>query len=136
MPVLHGLNGEDGTLQGMLELFDVPYTSAGVMGSAVGMDKIAMKQLFRGCGFPVLDDAFIDRSQWKKDRKGCVEKIEGALRYPVFVKPANLGSSIGISRADNRQALSDALDVAAAYDRRLLVERGLTKFQEIGRAHV
>ena len=131
MPVLHGMNGEDGTLQGMLEMWGVPYTSSGVLGSAVGMDKIAMKQLFRGCGFPVLDWVGLDRGQWFDEREAILDRVESVLPYPVFVKPANLGSSIGISRADNRQALSDALDVAAAYDRRLLVERGLTKFQEV-----
>lgn len=131
MPVLHGMNGEDGTLQGMLEMWGVPYTSSGVLGSAVGMDKIAMKQLFRGCGFPVLDWVGVDRGQWFDERETILDRVESVLPYPVFVKPANLGSSIGISRADNRQALSDALDVAAAYDRRLLVERGLTKFQEV-----
>ena len=131
MPVLHGMNGEDGTLQGMLEMWGVPYTSSGVLGSAVGMDKIAMKQLFRGCGFPVLDWVGVDRGQWFDEREAILDRVESVLPYPVFVKPANLGSSIGISRADNRQALSDALDVAAAYDRRLLVERGLTKFQEV-----
>ena len=131
MPVLHGMNGEDGTLQGMLEMWGVPYTSSGVLGSAVGMDKIAMKQLFCGCGFPVLDWVGVDRGQWFDEREAILDRVESVLPYPVFVKPANLGSSIGISRADNRQALSDALDVAAAYDRRLLVERGLTKFQEV-----
>ena len=115
MPVLHGMNGEDGTLQGMLEMWGVPYTSSGVLGSAVGMDKIAMKQLFRGCGFPVLDWVGVDRGQWFDEREAILDRVESVLPYPVFVKPANLGSSIGISRADNRQALSDALDVAAAY---------------------
>ena len=127
----HGMNGEDGTLQGMLEMMDVPYTSSGVMGSAVGMDKIAMKQLFRSCGFPVLPDTWIDRASWKKDRAACIAKIEGALPYPVYVKPANLGSSIGIKRANDRASLEDALDVAASFDRRILVEKGVVKRREV-----
>ena len=128
---MHGMNGEDGTLQGMLEMMDVPYTSAGVMGSSVGMDKIAMKQLFRSCGFPVLPDVWIDRAMWKKDRAACVEKIEAALKYPVYVKPANLGSSIGIKRANDRKGLEEALDVAASFDRRILIEKGVTKRREV-----
>lgn len=128
---LHGMNGEDGTLQGMLEMLDVPYTSCGVLGSSVGMDKIAMKQLFLGCGFPVLPYAWIDRASWKRDRAGCVAKVEAALSYPVYVKPANLGSSIGIKRADDRKGLEDALDVAAAFDRRILIERGIVQRVEV-----
>ncbi len=128
---MHGMNGEDGTLQGMLEMMDVPYTSSGVMGSSVGMDKIAMKQLFRGCGFPVLPDTWIDRASWKKDRDACVRKVEAALDYPVYVKPANLGSSIGIKRANDRAGLEDALDVAVSFDRRVLVEKGVEKRREV-----
>ena len=128
---MHGMNGEDGTLQGMLELLDVPYTSSGVMGSSVGMDKIAMKQLFLGCGFPVVPYTWIDRSAWKKDRAACVAKVEAALSYPVYVKPANLGSSIGIKRANDRAGLEEALDVAASFDRRILIEKGVEKRREV-----
>ena len=131
MPVLHGMNGEDGTLQGMLEMLDVPYTSAGVLGSAVGMDKIAMKLLFKGCGFPVLSAEWLERDEWARDGQAVIQKIEKALAYPLYVKPANLGSSIGISRADDREGLCRALDVAAAYDRRILVEKGVTDLKEI-----
>lgn len=131
LPVMHGVNGEDGTLSGMLELFDVPYAASGVLGSAVGMDKIAMKILFRGCGFPVLDAEYLERGQWRGDPDGVIERIERALSYPVYVKPANLGSSIGISRASNRDELIRALDVAASFDRRLLVEKGVTKLTEV-----
>ena len=127
----HGMNGEDGTLQGMLEVMDVPFTSSGVMGSSVGMDKIAMKQLFIGCGFPVLPYTWIDRAAWKKDRAACIAKIEAALDYPVYVKPANLGSSIGIKRAGDRKGLEDALEVAASFDRRVLVEKGVEKRREV-----
>lgn len=131
LPVMHGMNGEDGTLQGMLELWNVPYTSAGVLGCAVGMDKIAMKQLFRGCGFPVLPDVWADRGEWEKDREGVLDRAEAAISYPMFVKPANLGSSIGISRACNRAALAEAIDVAASYDRRILIEQGVSELEEV-----
>lgn len=131
LPVMHGMNGEDGTLQGMLELWNVPYTSAGVLGCAVGMDKIAMKQLFRGCGFPVLPDVWADRGEWEKDREGVLDRAEAAVSYPMFVKPANLGSSIGISRACNRAALAEAIDVAASYDRRILIEQGVSELEEV-----
>ena len=131
MPVLHGMNGEDGTLQGMLELFNVPYTSSGVLGCAVGMDKIAMKQMFRGCGFPVLPDIWAERDEWEKDRDAVIARAEAALPYPMFVKPANLGSSIGISRANDRDGLIHAMDVAVSYDRRVLIERGVTAITEV-----
>ncbi len=131
MPVMHGMNGEDGTLQGLLELWNVPYTSAGVLGCAVGMDKIAMKQFFRGCGFPVLPDTWIDRAQWAADREGVIARCEEKLPYPMFVKPANLGSSIGISRANDRDGLIHAIDVACHYDRRILIEQGVANIQEV-----
>lgn len=131
MPVLHGMNGEDGTLQGMLELWGVPYTSSGVLGSSVGMDKIAMKQLFKGCGFPVLPGEWVDRAQWAAGREAVLDRLEAALPYPMFVKPANLGSSIGISRADDRASLASGLDVAVSYDRRILVEQGVAQLSEV-----
>ncbi len=125
--VMHGLNGEDGTLQGMLELANVPYTSTGVAGSAVGMDKIMMKQFFRGADLPILPDCWYTRSMWEKDKTAILDDVEKKLGYPVFVKPANLGSSIGVSRADDREGLEDSLDLAFDYDRRVLVEKGLDK---------
>ena len=125
--VMHGLNGEDGTLQGMLELANLPYTSTGVAGSAVGMDKIMMKQFFKGADLPVLPGAWYTRSAWEKDRAAILDDAEKQLGYPVFVKPANLGSSIGVSRADDREGLEDSLDLAFDYDRRVLVEKGLDK---------
>lgn len=125
--VMHGLNGEDGTLQGMLELANLPYSSTGVAGSAIGMDKIMMKQFFRGAGdLPVLPDCWFTRSMWQKDQESVLNEAE-KLGYPVFVKPANLGSSIGVSRADNREGLIDSLELAFDYDRRVLVEKGLDK---------
>ncbi len=131
IPVMHGLHGEDGSLQGMLELADIPYASTGVTGSAVGMDKIMMKQCFRGCGFPVLPDCHLLRSAWKQDPEAAYDAVEKALPYPVFVKPANLGSSIGVSRADDRASLADALELAFSYDRRVLVEKGLDRPVEV-----
>lgn len=131
MPIMHGMNGEDGSLQGMLELFNVPYTSAGIMGCAVGMDKITMKQLFRGCGLPVVDDVWFERAEWGENRSAIMDKCEEKLHYPMFVKPANLGSSIGISRADSREGLEDAIDTACAYDRRILVEQGVEEMREV-----
>lgn len=124
--VMHGLNGEDGTLQGMLELANLPYTSTGVAGSAIGMDKIMMKQFFRGAGtLPVLPDLWFTRSMFEKDSKAVIRKVAETLGYPVFVKPANLGSSIGVSRADDDEGLMDSLELAFDYDRRVLVEKGL-----------
>lgn len=131
LPAMHGLNGEDGTLQGMLDLMNVPYTSSGVMGSAVGMDKITMKRVFRGCGFPVLPDTWAERAEWEKNRDIVISRAEREVGYPMFVKPANLGSSIGISRADNREGFVKAMEVAVSYDRRVLIEKGLTEIDEV-----
>lgn len=131
IPVMHGLHGEDGSLQGLLELAGLPYASTGVTGSAVGMDKITMKRFFRGCGFPVLPDCAVTRSQWDADADSVCAAIEGALPYPVFVKPACLGSSIGVSRADDPSSLREALQLAFSYDRRVLVEQGLDKPIEV-----
>ncbi len=131
VPVMHGLNGEDGTLQGMLELFNVPYTSAGVLGSAIGMDKIAMKLLFKGCGFPVLEGIWFDRVRWSENREAVMDEAVEKLGFPLVVKPANLGSSIGINMAHDRDALEDAIDTALAYDRRVLIEVGVKPLREV-----
>ena len=125
--VMHGLNGEDGTLQGLLELANVPYTSTSVAGSAVGMDKILMKQVFRGAGLPVLPDTWFTRTFYEKDPEAVIRQVEDDIGYPVFVKPANMGSSIGVSRAGNAEELKDSLTLAFEYDRRVLVEKGLNK---------
>lgn len=125
IPVLHGLHGEDGSIAGLLELMDLPYAASGIAGSAVGMDKIMMKRLFAGNGFPVLKDTWLSRSAFEKDPEAACLQVEAALPYPVFVKPANLGSSIGVSRAGNRAELMDALTLAFSLDRRVLVEEGL-----------
>lgn len=131
MPVMHGMNGEDGTLQGMLELWGVPYTSAGVLGSSLGMDKIAMKRMFKAYGLPVLSDTTVDRAEWKKDRKAVIDRVKKTLSFPVYVKPANLGSSIGINRADDEVGLENAIDIAVSYDRRVLIEKGVSDLMEI-----
>ena len=131
IPVFHGWHGEDGTIQGLLEMANIPYASSGVLGSAIGMDKIAMKQILRGAGFPVLDFVWFTREQLKNDRKAVIERIEKEIKYPAFIKPAALGSSIGVSRAKNRDELERALDVAASYDRRILVEVGVVHPVEI-----
>ena len=125
--VMHGLHGEDGTIQGLLELANVPYTSTGVAGSALGMDKIMMKQFFRGADLPVLPGIGVTRTRYLSEPKSVFEEVEKELGYPVFVKPANLGSSIGVSRADDRESLEDSLELALEYDRRVLIEAGLDK---------
>lgn len=131
IPVLHGLHGEDGTLQGLLEMANIPYASSGVLGSSVGMDKIAMKQILRGAGLPVLDFVWFTRAQLETQRGEIIDRIEKKLKYPVFVKPAALGSSIGVSRAGDREELERAIDLAASYDHRILVEVGIVNPVEI-----
>ena len=131
LTVMHGMNGEDGTLQGMLEMWNIPYTSSGVLGSSLGMDKIAMKQMFRAYGLPVVEDVCIDRKRWQEDRKGVLNEITAKLPFPLFVKPANLGSSIGISRVDDGAKLESAIDTAVSYDRRVLIEKGISELMEI-----
>ena len=130
-PCMHGTHGEDGTLQGLLELANVPYVGTGVVGSAVGMDKIIMKAAFAAAGLPLLPYRWFRRSQWEHEPATVLEQIERELTYPLFVKPANLGSSIGISQARNGDELEAALAIAAQYDRRLLVEQALEGAIEI-----
>ena len=131
IPVMHGLHGGDGSVQGLLELANIPYASTGITGSAVGMDKITMKRFFRGMGYPVLPDCALTRAQWEKNADAALDQVEKSLPYPVFVKPACLGSSIGVSRADGRDKLREALQLAFSYDRRVLVEQGLDKPIEV-----
>lgn len=125
IPVMHGMHGEDGTLQGLLEMCNIPYASPGVGASALGMDKVYMKDFFRGCGFPVLPSTWFLRKAWEADPEGTMDQIEKALSYPVFVKPASLGSSIGVGRAEDRKNLKEALEVAFEFDRKVLVEKGI-----------
>src|SRR5579862_4185460 len=124
-PVLHGTFGEDGTIQGLLELADIPYVGAGVLGSAAGMDKDIMKSLFRAAGLPIVKHVTILRSEWEADSRKMRKLIESKLRYPVFVKPANLGSSVGISKAHDRKELGPAIEEAAKFDRKIVIEQGV-----------
>jgi D-alanine-D-alanine ligase len=124
-PVLHGTFGEDGTIQGLFELADIAYVGSGVLGSATGMDKTVMKQLFAAAGLPQTPHVNLLRSEWKSDAKRCIKRIEKKLTYPVFVKPANLGSSVGISKVHDRSELAPAMDLAASFDRKLIIEQGV-----------
>lgn len=125
-PVLHGTFGEDGTIQGLLEMADIPYIGCGVLASSCGMDKTVMKVLFRDAGLPICKHVWFLRSEWEADTDRMVGDVERTLGYPVFVKPANLGSSVGISRANDSIDLRKAVDLAAEYDRKIIVEEGLT----------
>jgi len=124
-PVLHGTFGEDGTIQGLFELAGIAYVGSGVLGSSAGMDKDVMKRLFAQAGLPMVKHVTLLRAEWEKSPRKSIAKIEAALKYPVFVKPANLGSSVGISKAHDRKELGPALDMAAKYDRKLVVEQGV-----------
>jgi D-alanine-D-alanine ligase len=124
-PVLHGTFGEDGTIQGLLELADIPYVGAGVLGSAAGMDKDIMKSLFIAAGIPIVKHVTILRGAWEKDPKKVQKLVESKLKYPVFVKPANLGSSVGISKARDRKELGPAIEEAAKFDRKIVIEQGV-----------
>jgi D-alanine-D-alanine ligase len=124
-PVLHGTFGEDGTIQGLLELADIPYVGAGVLGSAAGMDKDVMKSLFRSSGLAIVKHVTFLRSEWEDEPKKIQKLVESKLKYPVFVKPANLGSSVGISKAHDRKELGPAIEEAAKFDRKIVVEQGV-----------
>jgi D-alanine-D-alanine ligase len=124
-PVLHGTFGEDGTIQGLFELAGIAYVGSGVLGSAAGMDKDAMKRLFAQAGLPIVKHVTLLRNEWEKSPRKAIAKIEKALKYPLFVKPANLGSSVGISKAHDRKELGPALNEAAKYDRKLVIEEGV-----------
>ncbi len=124
-PVLHGTFGEDGTIQGLLELADIAYVGAGVLGSAAGMDKDVMKQLFRSAGLPLVKHVTVLRRDWERDPRKVQRLVETKLKYPVFVKPANLGSSVGISKAHNHQELPAAINTAAEFDRKIVIEQGV-----------
>jgi len=125
VPMLHGTFGEDGTVQGLLELVDVPYVGACVMASAVSMDKGTMKILFRAHGLPVCDFLIIMRKQWQAQRDAKIEEISSKIGFPLFVKPTNLGSSIGISKITSPDKLPEAIDLACEYDRKIIVEKGI-----------
>jgi len=124
-PVLHGTFGEDGTIQGLLELADLAYVGSGVLGSAAGMDKDVMKSLFRAAGLPIVKHVTILRGNWEAEPKKAQKLVESKLKYPVFVKPANLGSSVGISKARNSKELGPAIYEAAKFDRKIVIEQGV-----------
>ncbi|MGH2757195.1 MAG: D-alanine--D-alanine ligase family protein [Actinomycetota bacterium] len=130
VPAIHGTFGEDGTLQGLLELADIPYTGSGVLGSAVGMDKVAMKAAFKAAGLPIVPDILIQPPELD-DLEIATDRAEGAIGYPAFVKPTRLGSSVGIGKATDHESLTNALDIARRYDRRVLVEKAMDGCIEI-----
>ncbi|MFN2173339.1 MAG: D-alanine--D-alanine ligase family protein [Candidatus Promineifilaceae bacterium] len=125
MPILHGTYGEDGTVQGLLELASLPYVGAGVVGSAVAMDKAIFKYVMEANGIPVVDWKLVTEEMWRSHSQGVLDAIEAKLEYPVFTKPANLGSSVGISKCHNRTELESGIEEALQYDRRLVVEQGI-----------
>ena len=124
-PVLHGTYGEDGTIQGLLEMAGVPYVGCGVLASANGMDKVVMKQLFQHAGLTIIDYLWFLRSTWEEKTEEIIKRITRSLGFPVFVKPANLGSSVGISKASTKDELRAAVNDAARYDRKVVVERAV-----------
>lgn len=130
-PTIHGSHGEDGTLQGLLELADIPYVGCAVLGSALANDKIMTKMILQQHGLPVVEGLSFTRSEWLDEPDAIIQQITTTLRYPVFVKPATLGSSIGIGKANDEQMLRVSLDIAANFDRRILVETGVTDGIEI-----
>jgi len=130
-PVLHGTFGEDGTIQGLFELADVAYVGAGVVGSAVGMDKGVFKEVMRANDIPVVESVIVLRSEIEEDMNAVIEKAEKVGAYPLFAKPANLGSSVGITKCHNRSDMQEGLMEAASFDRRVLIERGVGNAREI-----
>nr|AIA15593.1 D-alanine--D-alanine ligase [uncultured bacterium] len=124
-PVLHGTYGEDGTIQGLFEMAGIPYIGCGVLASSCGMDKVAMKVLFRDAGLPMCRYTWFLRRDFEAAPEAAIERIKNEIGFPVFVKPANLGSSVGISRADDDESLRKAIELAAHFDRKIIVEEGL-----------
>lgn len=130
-PLLHGPYGEDGAMQGLLELADVPYVGAGVVGSAVGMDKEMMKRAFSAEGLPQLDYTVVRCSHWRRDSEGVLDELCARFSWPVFVKPASLGSSVGVSRAEDRRQLRDSIAEAARYDYKVVIEEAAIDCREV-----
>lgn len=124
-PLLHGPNGEDGTIQGMLELLNIPYVGNGVLASAAGMDKVIMKTLFAQAGLAQAKYVWFVKNEWEKDQEAVFNKVEEVLGYPCFVKPANLGSSVGINKAKDRNSLINAIEEALEYDRKIIIEEAI-----------
>lgn len=130
-PAVHGTNGEDGTIQGLFELIGVPYVGCNVLSASVGMDKILMKDVYKSQGIPIVDYTWFYRTSWENNQEQVIKNIEDKLEYPVFVKPANLGSSIGISKAKDRQGLISSIEVAISYDRKVIIEEAVENPREI-----
>jgi len=130
-PVLHGPYGEDGTVQGLLELANIPYVGAEVAASAISMDKDLMKIIFQQEGLPILKWMTIKRKEWQKDKEKILSSIRNSFEYPIFVKPTNLGSSVGITKVHKKEELEKAIDLASSYDRKILIEEGLEEVREI-----
>lgn len=130
-PALHGTHGEDGSIQGLFELMDIPYAGCGVLASSVGMDKILMKDVYKANGIPIVNYYWFYRSNWKSNKDAAIKEIEEKLKYPVFVKPANLGSSIGINIAKDQEGLIKAIEIAVNYDRKIIVEQAVENPREI-----
>jgi len=130
-PILHGPYGEDGTMQGLLELANIPYVGAGVASSAISMDKDLMRTIFQQKGLPILKWITIKRKEWQKDKEKILSLIQDGFEYPLFVKPANLGSSVGITKVHKKEELEKAIDLASSYDRKILIEEGLEEVREI-----
>lgn len=131
IPALHGTNGEDGIFEGVLETIGIPYAGCNTVSSANGMDKITMKMILKECGIPVVDYVWFTDKQWYKQKDALIEKIENQIGYPVIVKPANLGSSVGISRATNRESLIESIETAEKYSARIIVENMVENLKEI-----
>jgi len=129
--ILHGPYGEDGTIQGLLELANIPYVGAGVAASAISMDKDFMKTIFQQRGLPILKWVTIKRKEWQRDKEKILSLIQNGFEYPLFVKPANLGSSVGITKVHKKEELGEAIDLASSYDRKILIEEGLEEVREI-----
>lgn len=130
-PILHGPYGEDGTIQGLLELANIPYVGSGVAASAISMDKDLMKTIFQQRSLPILKWITIKRKEWQKDKEKILSLIQNGFEYPLFVKPANLGSSVGITKVHKKEELEKAIDLASSYDRKILIEEGLEDVREV-----
>ncbi len=130
-PAIHGIHGEDGTLQGLFELMNIPYVGAGVVGSCIGMDKIIMKSILSDCGLPILPYIWFTKHQWNTTSEDIIDKVQEEIGYPVFVKPAMSGSSIGVSPVRDEEELHDAIELACRYSQRIVVEEGIEQGYEI-----
>ena len=130
-PIMHGTNGEDGTIQGFLELLGIPYIGCDILSSSIGMDKIVMKKVLAQSGLPVVNYVDFYSMEYVKDEENILKKVEEKLTYPVIVKPGNLGSSVGIKKADNKEKLIEAIEFAIQFSDRIIVEKAVTKLKEI-----